>query len=88
MDILQKQETFENHKREIDHITGRVNRHHKDINEMSVDMRLVLKRLDKLEKKVFEQQDTIATLEGIVENQQDWIARLHVCRCNQGADQS
>jgi len=69
-DIVAKEETFKNHKEEVDHVTSRVNRHRKDINEMSIDMRLVSKRLDRLEKKVWEQKDTIEALEGIIENQQ------------------
>jgi len=87
-DVVAKQEAFANHKREIEHTTGHVNHHRKDINEISVDMRMVLKHLDQLKKKVLGQQETINALEGIVENQQDWIARLRVCRCDQGADQS
>jgi len=87
-DVVAKQEAFANHKREIEHTTGHVNHHRKDINEISVDMRMVLKRLDRLEKKVLGQQETIDALEGIMENQQGWIARLRVCRCDQGADQS
>jgi len=59
--VVVKQEAFDNHKREIKHTTGCVNRHRKDINEISVDMRLVLKCLDRLEKKVWEQKDTIDT---------------------------
>ena len=66
-------------------MTSRVNRHRRDINEMSVDMRMVLKRLDKLEKRALEQQETIDTLEGIVENQQTWITRIRSCHCNEGA---
>ena len=87
-DIVAKEDTFKNHKEEVEHVTSRVNHHCKDINEMSVDMRLVLKRLDRLEKKVWEQKDTIEALEGIVENQQTWIARLRPCGCDQGANSS
>jgi len=86
--IVAKEDTFKNHKEEVNHVTSRVNRHRKDINEMSVDMRLVLKRLDRLEKKVWEQKDTIEALEGIVGNQQTWIARLRSCDCDQGANSS
>ena len=66
-------------------MTSRVNRHRRDINEMSVDMRMVLKRLDKLEKRALEQQETIDALEGIVENQQTWMTRIRSCHCNEGA---
>ena len=52
---------------------------------MSVDVRMVLKRLDKLEKRALEQQETIDALEGIVENQQTWLTRIHSCHCNKGA---
>jgi len=86
--IVAKEETFKNHKEEVDNITGWVNRHRKEINEMSVDMRLVLKRLDRLEKKVWEQKDTIDTLEGIIENQQTWMTRIRSCHCNEGANDS
>jgi len=85
-DIVAKQEVFKNHKEEVDHVTSRVNRHRQEINEMSVDMRLVLKRLDKLEKRALEQQETIDVLEGIVENQQTWMTRIRSCHCNEGAD--
>jgi len=84
-DVVAKQEAFDNHKWEIEHTTGHVNRHRKDINEISVDMRVVLKRLDRLEKKVWEQKDTIDSLEGIIENQQTWMARIRSCHCNKGA---
>jgi len=86
-DIVAKQEAFKNHKEEVDHITKRVNRHRVDINEMSVDMRMVLKRLDKLEKKALDQQETIEALEGVIENQQVWMARLRSCNCDQGASE-
>jgi len=86
--MVAKEDTFKNHKEEVDHVTSRVNRHHKDINEMSVDMRLVSKCLDRLEKKVWEQKNTIKALEGIIENQQTWMARLHSCNCDQGANSS
>ena len=86
--IVAKQEVFKNHKEEVDHVTKRVNRHRVDINEMSIDMRMVLKRLDKLEKRALEQQETIDALEGIVENQQTWITRIRSCHCNEGADNS
>ena len=75
-------------KEEVDHVTSRVNCHRKDINEMSVDMRLVLKRLNRLEKKVWEQKDTIEALEGIIENQQTWMTRIRSCHCNEGANDS
>ena len=84
--IVAKEETFKNHKEEIEHITKRVNRHRVDINEMSVDMRMVLKRLDQLEKKVLAQEETMEALEGVVENQQVWMARLRSCQCDQGAN--
>jgi len=84
-DIFAKQEVFKNHKEEVDHVTSRVNRHCRDINKMSVDVRMVLKRLDKLEKRALEQQETIDALEGIVENQQTWLTRIHSCHCNKGA---
>jgi len=87
-DIIAKQEVFKNHKEEVDHVTKRVNRHRTDINEMSVDMQMVLKRLDKLEKKALEQQEIIDALEGIIENQQTWITKIRSCHCNEGADNS
>jgi len=87
-DIVAKEEAFQNHKEEVDHVTSRVNRHRKEINEMSVDMRLVLKRLDRLEKKVWEQKDTIDALEGIIENQQTWMTRIRSCHCNEGVNDS
>jgi len=55
---------------------------------MSVDMRMVLKCLDKLEKKALEQQDTIDALEGIIENQQMWMTRIRSCHCNEGVNNS
>ena len=85
-DIVAKQEAFANHKQEIEHTTGHVNHHRKDINEISVDMRMVLKCLDQLEKKVLGQQETIDALEGVIENQQVWMARLRPCACDQGTN--
>ena len=85
-DIVAKEETFKNHKREIEHSTECINHHRKDINEISVDMRMVLKHLDWLEKKVWEQKDTIDALEGIIENQQTWMTRIRLCHCNEGAN--
>jgi len=86
-DVVAKQEAFDNHKQEIEHTIGRVNHHRKDINEISVDMWMVLKRLDQLEKKVWEQKDTIDSLEGIIENQQTWMTRIRSCHCNEGANE-
>jgi len=41
-DIVAKQEAFDNHKREIEHTTGRVNCHRKDINEITLGAEGVL----------------------------------------------
>ena len=51
---------------------------------MSVDMKAVLKRLDKLEKKVKAQAEVIQQFNEMINNQSETITKIHGCCCVKG----
>ena len=62
----------------------RGDRHREDINKVDVDMKKVLKRLDKLEKKVKEQAEVIKTLDEMVDHHSETITKIPGCCCAKG----
>ena len=51
---------------------------------MDVDIKLILKRLDKLEKKVKEQAEVIRTLDEMVDHHSETITKIPGCCCAKG----
>ena len=51
---------------------------------MDVDLKKVLKRLDKLEKKVKEQAEVIRTLDEMVDHHSETITKILGCCCAKG----
>ena len=72
------------HYDEINKIWVRGDCHHKEINEMDVDMKKVLKHLDKLERKVKEQAIIIQQLDEMVDNHSEMITKIPGCCCAKG----
>ena len=72
------------HYNEINKIWVCGDHHRKDINDMSVDMKNVLKRLDKLERTVMAQVEVIQQLNKMVDNHSETIMKIPGCRCAKG----
>ena len=72
------------HYDEINRIYVRGDRHREDINKMDIDMKMVLKRLDKLEKKVKEQAEVIRMLDEMVDHHSETITKIPGCCCAKG----
>ena len=72
------------HYDEINKIWVWGDRHCKDINEMSVDMKVILKRLNKLERKVKAQAEVIQQLDEMIDNHSGMIAKIPGCHCAKG----
>ena len=63
------------HYDEINRIYVRGDRHREDINKTSESMKVVLKRLDKLKRKVKEQAEVIQQLDEMVDHHSEthWV---------------
>ena len=72
------------HYDKVNKIWVRGDCHWKEINEMVVDIKKVLKRLDKLERKVKEQAEVIQQLNEMVDHHSETITKIPGCCCAKG----
>ena len=72
------------HYDEINKIWVHGDRHRKEINDMNIDMKKVLRRLDKLERMVEAQAEVIWQLDEMVDNHSETITKILGCHCAKG----